>query len=248
MPVPSADALHTESVNPEELGDRSDPNVFLAIPNDAFVWVFHHEELGNWHPIQIEPGEGVPDEDVGMWWLCLPSVSSRRFGLNGNRPQKPTDSEGHGSSVAREIVKNQRGIWLDSVGEYAYLQRTACEHPITRRSGFLWHDRFSTPVRTRAGQRPRYNVDRQGMYRFLLKLIRDGVVPTTHIAEAADSSAARVAAHVRRTAIRTDLRPEVHTEELERLKAKGAAVAAAREPEVTPPEPRRAPKSRRAGP
>jgi len=211
LPIPTEDDLLSPAdadatpAAPEAVVD--DPHTLVAVPNNRFFWVFYPEHRGNWIPATIQAGEGVPEEDVGTWWLCQPVREELRPGVNGYRTIPKGAHPSSAYDLAHTAITRQGGIVLDPV-RYRYAVSRPCRHPRNRAvTGDLWFEAFAKPRKTIPGRKITYDYDRQRYYRFLLSLVRDGVIPAPdpHLI---DVTLAQVVKRVDRAESRTDLRDE----------------------------------------
>jgi hypothetical protein len=144
-------------------------------PNYPWFYVFYPDHPGNWFVAHIESGPGVPDEDVGDWWLpCLqtepviPGVNHHRTIKRGQRLESAyTDAHGK--------IRLDGGVVLDQ--SLGYRREVDCVDPRTQREGTFHIDVWSKPRRARRGKRLKFDFDRQRYYRWLLSLMREGVLP-----------------------------------------------------------------------
>jgi len=242
MPIPSEDDLLAPADDaatpaaPEAVVD--DPNVLVAVPNNRFFWVFYPEHRGNWIPVQIQPGEGVAEDEVGTWWVCQPVREELRPGVNGYRTIPRGAHPSAAYDLAHSAITRAGGIVLDPV-RYRYAVSRPCRHPRNRAvTGDLWYEAFARPRKAIPGRKITFDYDRQRYYRFLLSLVRDGVIPAPdpHLI---DVTVASVARRIDRATTRTDLREDEQARAIEAASAVAAVAQSATIPSEAPRASRR---------
>lgn len=165
---------------PDEGAGGARPPGTLYSPNvPSFTYVFHPELPGSWSAETITEGE---DHERGTWWLCHPRKLPRRVGSNGHRALDPADP-GAATAVAREIVRRDGGIWLESRAPYRYVVRRDAVHPVTGKDTEIYYEAFATPVPNAKGRRLRFRFDRQAYLRFLRSVLAAGILDVTGPAE-----------------------------------------------------------------
>lgn len=152
-----------------------------ARPSDALnieanypfsLWAFPHDDSG-WFAGKIT--EGAPDE-IGTWLLPQLHREVHQAGVNGHR----TLPAGADAYVAHERpfakLRAAGGVYLDPavVGDYR-CERTA--HPTVGRRGKHHYTVFDRPSEPRPGRLQEMVRDEQAYRRWLLGLVRSGVVP-----------------------------------------------------------------------
>lgn len=208
MPVPdltrSADE-QARDVRLERL-ERS-PDVLVAHPNSPFFLVFYPRARGNWSAERIEPGDGVADDEVGVWWLPVLQNEPIIPGLNGHRTLKGDNADPRDAyEQAHQAIARAGGIVLPK--ELGYMKERPCVHPLTQRSGVRYFDAWSKPRVTLEGQRLKFDFDRQRFNRWRLSLLRDGLIPPP-LPHMIDMTRARIASRVERRAALVGLDAEV---------------------------------------
>lgn len=168
------------SFPPDEGAHGARPPGTLYSPNiPGFTYVFHPELPSSWSPETITEGE---PHERGTWWLCHPMKLPRRAGSNGHRAHDPSDP-GSATSVARDIVRRNGGLWLESRPPYRYVVRRDAVHPITGQDTEIHFEAFATPLPNAKGRKLRFKFDRQAYLRFLRTVLAAGLLDVTGPAE-----------------------------------------------------------------
>jgi hypothetical protein len=152
------------------------PDTLLCPPNRLWFFVFYPDHPGNWMAATIKAGDGVPEDDVGTWWLPVLQQEPVRPGLNGNKTIKTkTQNPKDAYEFAHLNINRNGGIVLPQ--ELGYRYERDCIHPTTRQSGTRHIDAWSKPKKVQRGKRLKFTFDAQRYYRWLLALMRDGALP-----------------------------------------------------------------------
>ena len=171
------------------------PDVLPVRPNHPFIYHFVPTDPGNWSPVSIEAGEGVADDEVGTWWLPMLKALPIKPGLMGCRtvPRGANPSRAYSGAVERLREKGH----FDLDPDLGYCVAKPCEDPRTKATGAYYMDAWSTPRRKLANRALKFNFDRQRYYRWLLSLIREGVIPAPD-PDVVDARQARIVTQVQR--------------------------------------------------
>lgn len=232
MPVPS-DLTAPAAVGARPVSTRlTESDRLLIRPNYPWFYVLYPDHPGNWFVATIEPGPGVADDEVGDWWLpklqtepVIPGVNHHRTLKRGQKAETMYDD-------AHQKISRDRGVVLPH--DLGYIREVDCVDPRTQREGTYYLDVWSAPRKSRRGKRLKFAFDRQRYFRWLLRLIRDGVIAEPD----EDIIAERVEIYARRperretdpmlSALGEDKRAEI----IEAAKVEAAKVEAAKVPTV----------------
>jgi hypothetical protein len=207
-----------------------DGNVLSVRPNHPFFLVHYADHPGNWFVGQIEAGEGVPDEDVGHWWLPKLNKERTQPGVNGNRTigrgVDPIEAYDNAHSLIR---RNGGNILPKSLG---YEVARDCIDPKTRTAGQVFLEAWEKPKPKLRGKRLKFDFDRQRFLRWLLSLLRDGIIAAPD-EQIVDIHLARLAERVPRRE-----RDETKAKHIEAARADLAAAEKASVPVEEPKAPK----------
>jgi hypothetical protein len=229
MPVPNELTAPAAEGARELSGGLHTGDVLPVRPNFPFFFVFYPDSPGNWFIGEIEAGPGVPEADVGVWWLPALQKEPIHPGINLHRTRKKGEAPEAAYDNAHLAIRRNGGIVLSH--DLGYVKELDCRDPRTQREGKYHAEAWSKPAKSRRqGKRLKFAFDRQRYYRWLLALMREGILPTPAddiIAENVERLQARVA----RRETQTDLTPEKRAElsaeaALEAEKAESAKIPA----------------------
>ena len=109
MPVPpdliSAADTAARNARPETLERATD--ALFAAPNKPFFYVFYPQHRGNWKVEEIQAASGIPDEDVGVWWLPILQQEPVQPGINGNHTLASASNPEHQYDSAHLRIKRK---------------------------------------------------------------------------------------------------------------------------------------------
>ena len=162
MPVPDSSALTAPAGNnaiPVDVDEDIDGRLALA-PNYRFFLVHYANDRGGWFPGEIEPGEGVPAEDVGVWWLPKLTLDHEKPGLCLHRTLQDGENKRNAYSNAHSTISADGGVVLPRQ-TLGYCVGYLCRDPITKRLGTYWTDPWSTPRPPVRGRQQKFRFDRQ---------------------------------------------------------------------------------------
>lgn len=177
MPVPDFGDLVAPAVSssvPVQVGGpREDDRIKIA-PNYPFTFVHHGQHPGNWFAAEIKASPGVPDEELGVWWLPKLQALPAKAGVCGHRTIRADERPEDSFKVAYELVEREGGVVLPiSLG---YMQAIPCVHPFTQAAGMFYCDVWTRP-RPRYGNEPqKFDHDAQRYYRWLLRILAMGLI------------------------------------------------------------------------
>lgn len=206
--------------------------VVRARPGKPFFLVFYPKQSGNWAALEIKAGEGVPPEDVGHWWLCVPQRVEVRPGVGGHRTLKAGQDPNDAHRRAHNAMDRRGGIVLPK--EYGYEIPLPCIDPVTRREGHIYTDVWSRPLAQLDDERIAFDFDHQRFRRWLLALHRTGIIPEMD-ERIAVKHARRLDGHVARRAALLELPEPQRKDHVNAAKAEAEATKIA----VTPNKPQR---------
>lgn len=233
MTVPAAAEALTRPADPHARSTaetQAAANDVLEVrPGHPFFYVHYKDHPGNWFVGEIEAGEGVPEEDVGHWWLPKLQKEIGQPGVNGHRtlPRGARPEEAYDQAHLL-ITRNGGKVLPKSLG---YEVERECRDPKTRTAGKVYLEAWQKPRTKLRGKRLKFDFDTQRYRRWLLSLMRDGLIdpPDPQIVQI---NLARIAARVDRR--------EVDQTKPKHVEAAKIAVKAAEEamvPERTPQAP-----------
>lgn len=176
--------------------DPATPDGKLEVrPNEPFIYHFAPRDPGNWSPQVIEGGSDVPEDDVGVWWLPMLKMLPERPGVLGVHTPKKGDPSGRHIRDAKSRLEERGHTIIPRSENYCVAQE--CRDPRTKREGMYYMDAWSTPKVRLQGKAQKFEFDRQRYRRWLLSLIRRGVIQPPH-PDVVDARAARIAVQVDR--------------------------------------------------
>lgn len=209
--------------------DTSDGEVPIE-PNNPWFYVHYGRNIGGWMVVEIGAGEGVPAEDVGTWWVPALITEPVKPGLNLHRTIRRGMPESAAYEQAHSAVRRNGGVVLpESLG---YRVEVPARGPRSGRTGVYYADAWSSPLPKIGGQRQKFKFDRQRYYRWLLSLVREGVVdePPENLLS---YTRAKLAARIPRREALTDLAPEqraAYVAEAKAAEEKAAKAKVAKQP------------------
>jgi hypothetical protein len=209
MPVPSV--LTQPAIAGRAVVEVREP--LQVRPNYDWYYVHYPHESSNWFVGQILPAEGVPDEEVGVWWLPKLQTETTQPGINLHRTIGKNERKEAAYDNAQLQISRDGGIVLGK--SLGYCVAVECIDPRTQREGLYYMDAWSTPRPYRKGKRLKAEFDRQRHHRWLLHLMLDGVIPSPEpyvISEIVERQKARIARREAQTDLPTEKREELAEE------------------------------------
>ncbi len=179
MAIPTNDLLRPADAGAQVLRPSAvDPSTIIAEGNSKWRYVHWQGRQGSYSVETIHAGHGVPDEDVGTWWLPVLDIDIVRAGVNGHRtPSGPSrEAAAEASKYADERIARLRGIVLDPI-EHGYLASRPCRNDRNNAVSTYWYSVFESPEATMPGKRTKFSMDRQRFARWRLSLVRSGALP-----------------------------------------------------------------------
>jgi len=236
VPVPP-DLIHAADTaarpaRPETLERATD--ALFAAPNSPFFFVFYPKHRGNWKVETIQAGQGIPDEDVGTWWLPVLQQEPVQPGVNGNHTLVSGANPEHQYDTAHVRIKRRGGIILSH--DLGYMKEREVTHPRTKLPGVAYLEAWSELRPGLPDQRPKLVFDRTRYNRWLLWLMREGYLPAPD-AMLLDVQRGRVAKRAPRRATVAHPDPALKATYVQEARDKEAQVAAAVVPEQADPVP-----------
>lgn len=204
-------------------------------PNYDWFYVHYPADSANWFVAEIRAMPGVPDEEVGVWWLPKLQTETTQPGINLHRTLAKGQPDAQRYDNAHLHIQRDGGIVLPK--SLGYCVEVDCIDPRTQREGTYYMDAWSTPRPHRPGKRMKADFDRQRYHRWLLHLLLDGVIPSPD-AHIVNELTARQRARVARRESQTDLPDAKRLELIDAAEIAAQVVEAATVPSLEAPAPK----------
>lgn len=175
MPVPDPHDLAAPGAPGAVVLDQEEDDGRLALaPNSKFFLVHYAADPGSWFVGEIGAAAGVPEEDVGLWWLPKLKPDFERPGLCLHRTLQAGEPKRNAYHNAHlHLQAAGANVLPRSLG---YCTGLPCRDPVTRTEGLYWVEPWNTPRPVVLGRQQKFNFDRQRYHRWLLKIMREGFI------------------------------------------------------------------------
>ena len=230
MPIPDHLTAPPAGAKSAEAARRqlTRPDLPKLRPNHPFFYVFHPNARGAWFVAEIEAGEGIPEDKVGVWWLPQLTREPVVPGLNGHRTRKENEPPESAYMGAHTKLRTDGAIILGEELKYRIVWDVM--HPKTGVQGEYHTDAWTEPLPSSIdGKATKFRVNRNRYYLWLLYLIEEGIIPEPNPA-LQHEYAARFAKRVVRVASRDNIAADAKAELVEAATLESDFVAEAATP------------------